>query len=493
MAIRERLRADPLLFAHVCWPEEMETASAPYQAQIMRPPQNDLREAITTFRGGAKTSLAQKRLAHGLAFRKPWARFGLYISASKDLATEKLDNIRDSLECDAVRRLFGEPFPRGHHASDELLTNWGQRVIALGVGAKFRGFLWHGSRPTFAILDDIEAGREETSAADRQKAIVWYQRKLSYAMAPGGVIIAIGNKVHDDGLMAFLLKNPRWQRLIVPAVNRWPDRADLWEECRRIFCRLEDENRGDRARTFFGLNRTAMTAGGDLTWPARLDWLTDIYVPRWSDGEGAFLAEMQCDSTRTGIGCIRPDALCWEEWRAATLVGDDGWKVTRLDMRTLGFLDPAGGTGGGDYSAIACIGVDQVGYKHVLDASLSRDREPSRQVSDWWDMAERWGWTWGGVESDQYKAIERALREEQDRRRQAGRHWQTTILPITQREKKERRLAGLEPPISNKWLRFVRGLPEQLMTQLYAVPNGSHDDGPDALEGALQVARKVGI
>ena len=471
----------------------MGSASAEYQAQIMRPPCSDLREAITTFRGGAKTSLAQKRLAHGLCYRLPWARFVLYVLASRDLAIEKLENIRESLDCDAVRRMFGSPFPKGPHSSDELLTAWGQRVVALGVGAKFRGFLWHGTRPTAAVLDDIEAGREETSAADRQKAITWYQRKLSYAMAPGGAIIAIGNKVHDDGLMAFLLKNPRWQRLIVPAVKAWPTNAALWEECRVIFCRLEDDDRGDHARAFFESHRAEMTAGGELAWPARLDWLQDIYIPRWSDGEGAFLAEMQCDSSRSGIGCIDPERLCWEEWRGADLVGDDSWRVTRNDMRTLGFLDPAAGTGAGDYSAIVSVGVDHVRYKHVLGAVMSRDAALNRQVQDFWDLAERDSWTWAGVEADLYKSVERAVLEEQDRRRLAGRHWQTTILPITQREKKERRLAGLEPPISNRWLRFVRGLPEQLLSQLYAVPNGAHDDGPDALEGALQVARKVGL
>ena len=63
------------------------------------------------------------------------------------------------------------------------------------------------------------------------------------------------------------------------------------------------------------------------------------------------------------------------------------------------------------------------------------------------------------------------------------------IHEITSRTNKQARIASLEPYIKQGNLRFCRkhGL---LLSQLFQFPLAKNDDGPDALEMAMQVAEK---
>lgn len=494
MALKARLAGNPLDWGLFHYPDVLTDRAAPFQAAICRTPAPGAREAITTFRGGAKTSLLQILLAHGLCYRQPWVRHVLYISASDSLAVEKTVDIAESLTAPSVVEHFGQPFTSADvQTRGEFVTTWGQRVLAMGLGAKFRGRLWRGIRPTAAILDDIESGREETSSADRRRAREWFTRKLANSLSPDGVILAIGNRVHEDGLMAWLLRNPEFRSRVVPAVTRWPTKTELWEECRRIFVVLEDVDRVKHATEFYEAHRAEMS-DGVLAWPARLDWLRDVYRRRWSIGDGAFNAEMQCDASGAQSGTIDPARMRWCAWANAELQSDDGHSASRDGMSYVGFWDPAGGTGDGDYSAIVTLGIDRWGYAHMVEALMSQSRAPSQQAADAHDAAARWGWQYAGIEDDTFKAMMAAWRSEQAAREAAGVQVRTVALGIRQRRKKEHRLVGLEPLISNGWLRFDRAAcPEELRVQLYAIPHGAHDDGPDAIEGALQVARKVGL
>jgi hypothetical protein len=510
-AIRARCETDPLLFFHYAFGDEFVDASAPWQIDLVHDladPVPSLREGATTFRGGAKTSLIEKWVAWSLCYRKPWAKFIPYVSGSSDLAVEKTADIATTLqENETCRRWFGEAFD-GDPARADWTTRWGQRVIALGIGSKFRGRVWHGSRPTCAILDDIEAGAEETSRADRNRALAWYKRKIANAMSPEGIIIAIGNRVHEDGLMTWLLKNPEFHSRVIPLVMRWPDNTELWEECRRTFIRLEDEQRVKHAREFYEAHREEMVAGGSLAWPQRFDWFRDVYRKMWSVGRHAFSAEYQCDVSGVGAGVIPKDSLIWSRWeekdRTVFLCEDayqvdsgKGMRVPRSALDMLGYWDPSAGTGTGDYWAITTMARDRFGYLHVPETLMSQEGALSKQAVALWDAAARWGWQYIGIETDTFGAAAVAAETEQETRRRSGRYWRADIVPVRQRAGKRgasHRLLGLEQPLVNGWLRPVRGGPgETCIQQVLAIPDEhGHDDGPDSWEGALQVARRQG-
>jgi predicted phage terminase large subunit-like protein len=68
------------------------------------------------------------------------------------------------------------------------------------------------------------------------------------------------------------------------------------------------------------------------------------------------------------------------------------------------------------------------------------------------------------------------------------------VKGITNRVAKETRVAGLSPLLERGKIRFIRGHSDQelLMEQLLFFPSRTvHDDGPDALEGAIRLAQDI--
>jgi predicted phage terminase large subunit-like protein len=65
---------------------------------------------------------------------------------------------------------------------------------------------------------------------------------------------------------------------------------------------------------------------------------------------------------------------------------------------------------------------------------------------------------------------------------------------VTHRIAKETRVASLSPLLERGKIRFIRGHSDQelLIEQLLFFPSRTlHDDGPDALEGAVDLARRL--
>ena len=52
------------------------------------------------------------------------------------------------------------------------------------------------------------------------------------------------------------------------------------------------------------------------------------------------------------------------------------------------------------------------------------------------------------------------------------------------------RIQMLQPDVKNKYIKFNRRH-KRLLEQLTQFPMGAHDDGPDALEGARSIAKRV--
>lgn len=71
------------------------------------------------------------------------------------------------------------------------------------------------------------------------------------------------------------------------------------------------------------------------------------------------------------------------------------------------------------------------------------------------------------------------------------------LLPlrgVTHRVAKETRVAGLSPLLERGRIRFIRGHSDQelLVEQMLYFPSRTlHDDGPDALEGAVRLAQEL--
>ncbi|MFP4381347.1 MAG: phage terminase large subunit [Candidatus Sumerlaeia bacterium] len=177
--------------------------------------------------------------------------------------------------------------------------------------------------------------------------------------------------------------------------------------------------------------------------------------------------------------------------------------MTSLDnMIIAGFLDSAAGNskGGGDYAAIATVGMDGDGYFYALDLWLQR-AAPTKQISAMFDLHKRWRYTHFGIETNCFQQLLLLpIEEERKRRKQANERdrngqaaWQLPLHPINHHQNKETRIATLEPLLSNGWLRLSADLPEEFWNQLACFPRGKHDDALDALEGAISLLRNMKV
>ena len=90
-----------------------------------------------------------------------------------------------------------------------------------------------------------------------------------------------------------------------------------------------------------------------------------------------------------------------------------------------------------------------------------------------------------GLETNQFQSL--MLEDILRRAKAAG--VRTSFAAIENRTHKESRIAGLEPEVTQGRIRFSRRH-HLLLDQLRQFPHATHDDGPDALEMAVQVGQR---
>ena len=277
-----------------------------------------------------------------------------------------------------VRNLFGLPeWPfEARLASDkagakEWATTAGGEYYAAGVGGAVTG-----RRADLAIIDDPVRGRDEAdSETVRSKLWEWYKADLHTRLKPGGRIIIIQTRWHEDDLAGRILPEgydgrsgeflgrdgETWQVVSLPALAEANDplgrseREPLWQEWVSLPALLSEKQ-----------------LQGERNWSA-------LYQQRPSPDEGGFF---QRD---------------WFHWY------DEPPKLQTLRM--YGASDYAITADAGDYTVHAVAGIDADDNLYLLD--LWRAQVDSAQAVDAWaDMAARWRPVQWGEDKAQ---IEKAL------------------------------------------------------------------------------------
>lgn len=134
-----------------------------------------------------------------------------------------------------VRNIVGSPefadvFPGvslavDSKAANRMNTNKGGAYIAAGVGTAVTG---RGAR--IALIDDPFKDREEAdSQRNREKVWAWYQSTLYTRLMPGGAVVVVNTRWHEDDLSGRLLNGAdKWELLELPAIDAAGDA--LWPE-----------------------------------------------------------------------------------------------------------------------------------------------------------------------------------------------------------------------------------------------------------------------
>ena len=363
-----------------------------------------------------------------------------------------------------------------------LVTKTNIKIEAIGSGKKIRGRKHRNWRPDLIVLDDVENDENVRTPEQRRKLRDWYNKAVSKAGDDYTDIVYIGTLLHYDSLLANTLRNPAYQAIKYKAVIRWSKADALWREWEALYTDLDDPDRAAHALSYFEARRAEMLAGTEVLWEAKLSYY-DLMCIRISEGESSFNSELQNEP-------INPDdCIFMEEW--LDYYNEAEINFGSADFAFFGFVDPSlGKSKNSDYSAIITLAKHApTGYMYVLDADIER-RHPDRIISDVLHKEEWLRNTYGrgyaklGAETNQFQWF---LKEELAKASaRAGLY--LPIEEVQQTTDKVMRVQTLQPDVKNKYIKFNRRH-KRLLEQLLQFPMASHDDGPDALEGARSIAK----
>lgn len=432
-------------------------------------------------RGAAKSTIAT--LAYPLRCAVEGTEpYVWVVSDTKSQARSHLENIKTELHGNPLlARDFPDACGRGpcwRGGSIELPN--GVVIEAFGAGQRLRGRRRGATRPTLVVCDDLQNERHTASGPLRRASAEWFYGALLPAGTKSTNFVNVATALHRDALAMALFRLPGWESKSFPAVVRWPEATDLWDEWERLLCDASSADPVAEARRFYLDRRPQMERGAEVLWPDEEDLYTLMRL-RVELGEAAFQQEKQCSP-------LDPTRCEWPESYFEETVWFDDWP-SDLSLRVVA-LDPSKGADArhGDYSAYVLLGVDRDGVLHV-EADLAR-RPVAQMVADGVELCQRFHPHAFGVEANQWQQLLAGeFLGEFQRRGLIG----VAPCEVTNHTNKSLRIRRLGAYLSQRRFRFRRRSAgtELLVDQLRDFPLGAHDDGPDALEMALRLAEEV--
>lgn len=173
-----------------------------------------------------KSELASKRFPAWCLGRNPKRQI-IAASYNSDLASDFGRSVRNIVAEPEYAQVFpGVTLSPDSQAANRFSTNAKGIYVAAGVGTAVTG-----RGADIALIDDPFKDREEADS-ERRRDLVWdwYRSTLYTRLMPGGAIILIQTRWHEDDLAGRLLEQgaDKWEVLELPALH--PDRGALWPE-----------------------------------------------------------------------------------------------------------------------------------------------------------------------------------------------------------------------------------------------------------------------
>jgi predicted phage terminase large subunit-like protein len=176
-----------------------------------------------------KSELASKRFPAWCLGRQPTRQI-IAASYNSDLANDFGRNVRNIVDEPEFREVFPNvSLATDSYAANRMNTDHGGAYVAAGVGTAVTGRGAH-----IALIDDPFKDREEADS-ERRRDIVWdwYRSTLFTRLMPGGAIVLIQTRWHEDDLAGRLLETEpeQWDVLELPALDLqgkalWPEWYD---------------------------------------------------------------------------------------------------------------------------------------------------------------------------------------------------------------------------------------------------------------------------
>jgi predicted phage terminase large subunit-like protein len=365
----------------------------------------------------------------------------------------------------------------------------GAMISVYGVGQSPRGIKNNKYRPGLIIADDLENEEQAESEEQRDKLRSWFRSTLLNTGYPDTNVVVVGTILHQDSLLATLVdpdKGAGWTGKKYRAVESFSDHQQMWEKWSSVFCcreEYEQDTGSDAAKLFFKANREKMLEGTKVLWPERENYY-DLMVIRETDGVRSFQSEKQNEP-------IDPQRCIFKEDNF--IYWDDQYRDVQHLIESLGSeamfygaCDPSlGNSTRNDFTGIIILAKDtERNICYVIAADLlhcTPDQAMERIVK----YAGMYEFEKFAIETNNFQQ----LMVDELKRRLTHNCRRLDLHEIKSSSNKQSRIAGLEAYVSQGLIRFNRGH-RLLINQLIQFPLAKNDDGPDALEMAMQAAQK---
>lgn len=373
-----------------------------------------------------KSELASKRFPAFFLGRQPHKQF-ISVSATGDLASDFGREVRNIIGSPEYRSLFDTALAEDSQAKGKWHTTEGGIYYAVGIGGSVLG------RGADAILiDDPYASMEDAmSEVTRKNVWEWYTGTAYNRLMPGGSIVVINHRMHEDDLSGMLLAQQvaggdKWEVVELPAISEKEEA--LWPEAYPI-------------EALHRIRRNTLPR----FWSA-------LYQQRPAPEEGDYFKAAWLKTYTT----VPPkDQLA--------IYGASDYAVT---------------ADGGDYTVHVVVGVDPDGHMYLLD--LYRKQAASDEwVEAFCSLVKEWKPREWAEEQGQIKAGVGPFLERMQRERHAyvyRRDFPVRSDKAVRAQSIRGRMAldGLYVPQAAPWLADLR-------SELLTFPAGKHDDQVDAL------------
>ncbi|MFZ2088142.1 MAG: phage terminase large subunit [Desulfobaccales bacterium] len=443
----KKAEGDPLYFCRTYLPHYFSHSPSSFHYELIRF-MEDRGEVVTPSVVAAPREFAKSTVCsfgyvlHQICFGK--RHFIIIGSDTEDLASDLTGYIyMELLYNERLQQDFGE-LVRCNKPVDDFTTANSVRVKARGRGQRLRGLKHRQWRPDLIILDDLENDVNVRNPELVKQVLDWVQSAVYPAIEADGTLMIIGTILRQRSALHLMLTSPE-----------------------EPYCNF-------RRRTFRALQKD-----GTSLWEARHP-VAKLQMQRQLMGTVAFNREKMNEPTPTS-------GLFQEEW--LRYYHPDSLKDKGLVV--VGFFDPSLEVGSSaDYKAVVTVGyckeevvfyvldafIQKTTLEQTLRAVFNRHRERPYHIL--------------GVEDNLFQ---RLLLKEFDTMGQELKIY-LPVKGVTHRLAKETRVAVLSPMLERGKIRFIRGHSDQekLIEQLLYFPSRTlHDDGPDALAGAVQLAQTI--
>lgn len=174
-----------------------------------------------------KSELASRRFPSWFLGRSPQRQI-IAASYNSDLANDFGREVRNIVDSEDYQRLFQTKLAEDSKAANRWHTDKGGMYVAAGVGTAITG-----RGADLLLIDDPFKDRKEADSELRREDVWnWYTSTAYTRLMPGGAIVVINTRWHDDDLSGRLIAEQanggdQWEILSLPAIDNdgalWPE------------------------------------------------------------------------------------------------------------------------------------------------------------------------------------------------------------------------------------------------------------------------------